>query len=259
MEDNGGRFRKKKVNFSIVNNTAIHDSNISLKAKGLYTLIQSYITIEGFTLYKGFLQSKCRDGEKAFESGWKELKESGYLKQYKMREGSNRFYYEYELLDEPELETETNSLHPQNVPSSNVPSSEVQHTKQVLYNNTLLNNTLSTNTNQIISSAQVEEMIGYDTFPAEDWIWLDEIVLLITEVLNMPDNGTVRISRNSISAILVKERFRKLNMFHIQYVIAALRQNETEIGNIKNYLLTTLYNAPTTMNTYYQNQIHNGY
>jgi hypothetical protein len=249
-----GRFRKKKVNFSMISNTIIRDPEISLKAKGLYSLIQSYITLEDFTLYKDFLRSKCRDGEKAFESGWKELKESGYLKQYKMREGSNRFYYEYELLDEPE--TETNSLHPQNVPPSNVPPSEVPCTKQGLYNNTLLNNTLHTNTNQIISSAEVEEMIRYDTFPAENRIWLNEIVMLITEVLNMPDNGTVRISRNSISATSVKERFRKLNMFHIQYVLVALRQNETEIGNIKNYLLTTLYNAPTTMSTYYKNQMN---
>ena len=254
MEDNSGRFRKKKSNFSIVYNTAIHDSNISLKAKGLYTLIQSYITIEGFTLYKSFLRSKCRDGEKAFESGWKELKESGYLKQYKMREGSNRFYYEYELLDEPEVET--NSLHPQNVPSSEVPTSKVPCTKQGQNNNTLLNNTLPTNTNQIISSAEVEEMIRYDTFAAEDRLWLDEIVMLITEILNIPDNGMVRISRNSISAASVKERFRKLNIFHIQYVIASLRHNETEIGNVKNYLLTTLYNAPATMNTYYQNKIN---
>ena len=257
MENNGGSFRKKKANFSIVYNTAIQDANISLKAKGLYTLIQSYITIEGFTLYKNFLRSKCTDGEKAFESGWKELKDSGYLKQYKMREGSNRFYYEYELLDEPEIEA--NSLHPQNVPPSNVPPSNVPCTKQGQYNNTIKNNILNSNTNPIISSADVMDMIGYDAFPVEDKTWLDEIVMLITEVFGMRDDKPVRISRDYISAASVKERYNKLNMGHIRYVLDSLRQNAGEIGNTKNYLLTTLYNAPTTMNTYYQNQIHNGY
>lgn len=249
-----GRFRKKKVNFSMVSNTIIRDPGISLKAKGLYSLIQSYITIEDFTLYKDFLVTKCKEGGTSFDSAWKELKRFGYLKQYKINSRQG-FYYEYELLDTPDVDSP--DIENPSVGKPNVERPGVEKLGGI--NNTLLNNTLPINTNQIISSAEVEEMIRYDTFPSENRIWLDEIVMLITEVLNMPDNGTVRISRNSISATSVKERFRKLNMFHIQYVLAALRQNGTEIGNIKNYLLTTLYNAPTTMNTYYQNQIHNGY
>ena len=105
-ESENGRFRKKRVNFSIISNEVIRDDTISLKAKGLYSLIQSYITLDGFTLYKGFLKSKCREGKKAFNSAWNELKDSGYLLQYRMQEPeTKKFFYEYELLDQKQAIT----------------------------------------------------------------------------------------------------------------------------------------------------------
>ena len=100
MDGKSGRFRKKKVNFSMVSNTIIRDKDISLKAKGLYALIQSYITLDNFTLYKSFLMKQCCEGERAFDGAWKELKQTGYLKMYKIREGAKTFIYEYELLVE---------------------------------------------------------------------------------------------------------------------------------------------------------------
>lgn len=103
MDEQGGRFRRKKVNFSAVSNEILRDESISLKAKGLYAMIQSYITLENFTLYKGFLRKHCCEGRKAFESAWKELKDTGYLLQYRMQDEKNLFYYEYELADIPEI------------------------------------------------------------------------------------------------------------------------------------------------------------
>lgn len=76
-EYSGGKFRKKKVNFSMISNEIIRDDTVSLKSKGLYALIQSYITLEDFSLYKGFLLSKCKEGKKAFDAAWKELKDAG--------------------------------------------------------------------------------------------------------------------------------------------------------------------------------------
>ena len=105
-----GSFRKKKIYFSQVSNTALRDTELSLKAKGLYALIQSYITIENFTLYKSTLKNSCIEGEKAFESTWKELKEKGYLIQYRMQTSKGTYYYEYELLDEANLEL-ANEVH----------------------------------------------------------------------------------------------------------------------------------------------------
>ncbi|MBA4509774.1 DnaD domain protein [Clostridium sporogenes] len=115
MEHKNGRFRKKKVYFTQVSNNALRDNSISLKAKGLYALIQSYITLEDFTLYKNYLKKQCKEGEKAFESAWKELKDAGYLIQYRLQDDTldenNKkkmtFFYEYELLDSKDIELAT--------------------------------------------------------------------------------------------------------------------------------------------------------
>lgn len=106
-----GQFRKKKVYFTQVSNIALRDNNLSLKAKGLYALIQSYLTIEDFTLYKNTLKKHLKEGEKAFESTWKELKDAAYLIQYRLQDPKTKhFYYEYELLDAPDVEL-ANKVH----------------------------------------------------------------------------------------------------------------------------------------------------
>ncbi|MDM0722957.1 DnaD domain protein [Clostridium perfringens] len=112
METNrSGQFRKKKVYFTQVSNVALRDSKLSLKAKGLYALIQSYLTIEDFTLYKNTLKKHLKEGEKAFENSWKELKDAAYLIQYRMQDPKTKhFYYEYELLDAPDVEL-ANKVH----------------------------------------------------------------------------------------------------------------------------------------------------
>ncbi len=95
-----GIFRKKK-GFTIVGNTVTRDQRLSLKAKGLYALIASYITLESLVLNKTFLLEKCQEGKKAFESAWTELKKSGYLKVYMQPCPKQGWNVEYELLDEP--------------------------------------------------------------------------------------------------------------------------------------------------------------
>lgn len=101
MEKATSGFFRKKTNFAAVSNNALKDSRLSLKAKGLYALIQSYITIPNIRLEKGKLRNLCLEGEKSFDSAWKELKDSGYLKIYRSPTGNkDQFIYEYELLDE---------------------------------------------------------------------------------------------------------------------------------------------------------------
>lgn len=103
----GGRFRQKKYNFAMVSNSPLHDDELSLRARGLYATIQSYITIPNFTLYKVYLQRHCPEGQKAFDRAWTELKKKGYLKQYRLQDPeTKRFYWEYDLLDIPGLEVE---------------------------------------------------------------------------------------------------------------------------------------------------------
>lgn len=136
MEDNNGRFLTKRVNFSQVSNTALRDDRLSLKAKGLYSLIQSYITIENFVLYKNTLRGKCKEGDTSFNNTWKELKQHGYLVQHKNRNEKGNWFYTYELLDYPEVEN-------QGVEKS--PSGKVGVYNNTDNNNTDLNNTYITN------------------------------------------------------------------------------------------------------------------
>lgn len=108
--NNNGRFKNKKVPYSQVSNYALRDQQLSLKAKGLYALIQSYITIENFILYKTTLIKACKEKETAFQGAWNELKKAGYLKQYKCKNDSGYYCYEYELLDISELQKLNHTL-----------------------------------------------------------------------------------------------------------------------------------------------------
>ena len=144
MEQNGGVFKKKKVKFAQVSNLALRDENLSLKAKGLYSMIQSYITIENFTLYKNTLIKQCKDKEGSFNTAWKELKDNGYLVQEKKRTSNGSFYYEYDLLDEP-FTTPQFSTPGFSTPGSSTPGSSTPG-KTGVYNNTDLNNTDLNNT-----------------------------------------------------------------------------------------------------------------
>lgn len=107
MEENqNGVFRHRRTNFSAVSNMALQDERLSLKAKGLYSLIQCYNGKPNYRLYKRNLLKLCKEGSKAFDSAWKELKDTGYLKIYRIPSGDNdRFKYEYDLLDEPDPNT----------------------------------------------------------------------------------------------------------------------------------------------------------
>lgn len=64
------------------------------------------------------------------------------------------------------------------------------------------------------------------------------------------------IASNELPAEFVKNRFMKLNFMHIQYVISSMKKNTTEIKNIKKYLLAALYNAPATIQGYYQAEVN---
>ena len=62
---------------------------------------------------------------------------------------------------------------------------------------------------------------------------------------------TIRINGEDKPTAVVKSRFLKLNNEHIRYVMDCLRENTTKVTNIRSYLLTVLFNAPTTMEHYY--------
>ena len=99
----------------------------------------------------------------------------------------------------------------------------------------------------------IQERIEYKYHEQED---VDELVELMVEVMMMPDDSTIRIAGVDKPVALVKNRFMKLNYSHIEYVLFCLHRNTTKVGNIKAYLLTTLYNAPLTISNYYQAEVN---
>ena len=87
---------------------------------------------------------------------------------------------------------------------------------------------------------------------------LDEIVELMIETL-CSQRPTIAVAGDELPASLVKERLLKLDSSHIEYVMDSLKANTTPVRNIKRYLLTVLFNAPATIDSYYSAQFRHDY
>ena len=66
----------------------------------------------------------------------------------------------------------------------------------------------------------------------------------------------IRIAGDDKPAEVVRSRLKKLNADHIRFVLDCLSANTSPIRNMKQYLLAALFNAPTTMQLYYQNKVN---
>lgn len=244
METNrAGQFRKKKIYFTQVSNVALRDSSLSLKAKGLYALIQSYLTIEDFTLYKNTLKKHLKEGEKAFESTWKELKDAAYLIQYRLQDPKTKqFYYEYELLDEPNIELANKIHNSQNrkkheekshtpkkvgmgekdekskkaIPTKREGMDNGYSGKVGVHNNTDLNNTNLNNINTSSSSSSEDE----------------EVVKKILDICQIQE---FKLSRKDIKNLLLVYSFDK-----IAKGIITAGSTDSKIKNYKGYLVSIL-------------------
>ena len=69
----------------------------------------------------------------------------------------------------------------------------------------------------------------------------------------------LRIAGDDKPAEVVRSRLKKLNADHIRFVLDSLAENTAPVRNMKQYLLAMLYNAPTTMNLYYQNKTNHDF
>lgn len=104
----------------------------------------------------------------------------------------------------------------------------------------------------------VEENIGYqylmDYFPL-DQSAIKELTELIIETVSVPREKML-ISGVEYPWQVVKAKFLKLNMEHVKYVISSLQNNNTQVRSMRGYLLTCLFNAPTTMSNYYRSLVN---
>ena len=99
----------------------------------------------------------------------------------------------------------------------------------------------------------IKDNIEYDILiqdPHMDKDRLDEIVDLILETV-CTARKTLRIAGDDYPAELVKSKFLKLTSSHIEFVLDCMRENTTMIRNIKQYLRAVLFNAPSTIDSYY--------
>ena len=82
----------------------------------------------------------------------------------------------------------------------------------------------------------------------------DELFQVICEVVCVK-RSTIRVAGEEYPYELVKSRFLKLESSHLEYVIGCMQDTTTKITNIKAYMITALYNAPTTINHFYQQEV----
>lgn len=103
----------------------------------------------------------------------------------------------------------------------------------------------------------VKENIDYDVLIDRHYIEksiIDGMVNLIIETM-ISENDYIVISSTKFPKETVKSRFLKLDISHIEYVLECMNHNTTKIKNIKKYLLAALYNAPTTIDSYYKARV----
>ena len=88
---------------------------------------------------------------------------------------------------------------------------------------------------------------------SDDEDTLHQIVNLLVDTC-ATNRKLLHIAGDDKPAEVVRSRFMKLNADHIRFVLKCLAENSSPIRNMKQYLLASLYNAPTTMQLSYQNQ-----
>ena len=104
----------------------------------------------------------------------------------------------------------------------------------------------------------IRENIDYDGFVRErpyDAGQLDEMVEIMVEAV-CSRKETIRVAGNDFPQAVVKSRMLKLDREHIVFVFDCLKENTTQVRNMKQYLLTVLYNAPATIENHYAAQVN---
>lgn len=87
---------------------------------------------------------------------------------------------------------------------------------------------------------------------------LEGILDLLAETCSSK-RKTIRIAGDDKPLEVVKGRLMKLNSMHIQFVLDCLKENTTCVRDMKQYLLTTLFNAPVTIDPYYQSRVNHDF
>ena len=85
------------------------------------------------------------------------------------------------------------------------------------------------------------------------------IVDIMVDVCILPDDATIKVNGISLPIGIVRERFMEITSMHIDYIIDSLKENPSDVRNIRSYLITTIFNAPTTLSQYYRSKVNHDF
>ena len=270
--------------YTVMSNHHLRNANLSLKAKGLLSMILSLPEEWNYTT-RG-LASICKEGVDAIGSALKELETAGYIVRRQLRGTNGRITdTEYVIYEQPHpdmSQPDTDSPDTEN-PDMVKPDTEKPAELNIEKSNTEKTITYGSSTDSIpfrepaaaqlperkgrdaMSVSEIEnyrelilENIEYDHLCREFTTYredLDEIVELMVETV-CAKRKTTRIAGSDFPHEVVRSRFLKLDCSHIEFVMECLRNNTTEIRNMKQYLLAVLFNAPTTISNHYTAQVN---
>ncbi len=284
-------FRIEKTrDYTVMSNFHLRDISLSLKAKGLLSLMLSLPDNWDYTM-KG-LSRICKDGIDSISGGIQELEAHGYLIRERIRNENGQLgAIEYTILEQPKpAEPKQDSpirenpiqVNPtldspmQEEPAQlNIDISSKQESKKDL-SSTERSNPIQSNPQPLTGTPPTEERMGTDRMGAReiyreiildnigyeylvqdshiDREQLDEIAELIVDIV-CTARKMIRIAEDDFPAEVVKSRFLNLDSSHVQYVMDCMKDNTTYVRNIKKYLLTALYNAPVTISNYYSSLV----
>ena len=279
---------EKTRDYTVMSNHHLRNTELSLKAKGLLSLMLSLPENWDYTT-KG-LARICKDGVDSICAGVRELEEQGYVVRERVRNPNGQLgAIEYTILEQPRPPERENPERENPVqvnpvldnpvlekPEQEKPAqlnkdiSSKQRSKTDL-SSTEISNPIQSNPPtpegarmgtdgmgaREIYREIILEHIGYAYLIQDSHIdreQLDEIAELIVDTV-CSARKTIRIAGDDYPAEVVKSRFMKLDSSHVQYVMDCMRENTTYVRNIKKYLLAALYNAPGTISNYYSSLV----
>lgn len=250
---------EKGESYTIIKNVAIRDKRLRHSARGLLVFMLSLppdwdMTIEGLAT----ISVECADTIRKLIN---ELEAAGYIKRCRERKPDGTFgemkYYIYQkpLHNRPILKK----------PILDKPASEKsgQIIKDVINKeetNTDFYNISSINPD-VMDRIDAYRSIVYQNIEYEYMIrqydkeQLDEIVEIMVECI-CSTAPIIRVGQEDMPTELVRSRFLKIDSGHIEFILDSLKNNTSDVRNIKAYLKTVIYNAPVTINNYYSAKVN---
>ena len=270
---------EKNKGYTVMSNHHLRNHALSLKAKGLLSQMLSLPDDWDYTL-QGLAQIN-KESIDAIREAVRELERAGYIKRSRERDergclrGTVYTIYEQPhteptpeepaqekptlekpMLGLPTLENPT-QLNTESTKKRKRQSKDLSITDSIPFPSGFPDVTAQKRTEAKETFESYRELIleniDYDVLasdPRVDREQLDEIAQLVQETV-CSTRSRIRVAGNDYPAEVVRAKLLKLNGEHIRFVMDCLKQNTTRIRNIRQYLLTVLFNAPSTMNSYY--------